>query len=272
MGLAGARLLCLYGFPENTRIDLDLQTPDGAYAHHGAFRMGTGSTMPGSGIAFPTVLPPVKELPTAVVDSSKFKPRLPSERLKLLPILPTGPTESQELNAVQLEPPLDEPDMFGLLHAARVNTTTVLTIPLWWPASLPSGAWIVKGEAAGASVEVPLIFEPNPGISTRPDAEVDPFLNHHCDVYDVEEVVVIEGTGLEPNLRLTLGLYRAEAYATATLADSASARTDDDGAFTLDHVVDVSYEEGLYYVLQAPVAEGSWFRPSRLPCFQVAEP
>jgi len=289
----GIRRLCLYGFPVGERIDLALATMDGKYSAHGAFRMQGQSANP-----TPTVVPP--ELFKPFIGATLVAPSEPVEiegmemivsiisdlRLADMPnmaIRPDRPAprfpwvddEAEDLEVVQLEPDPGHGAHATQPEAGIVDGVSVLSIPLWWPVSLPSGVWLVAAVAPGFEDTTALFFEPFSGISTRPEGEADPFVNHHCDSYEHGETMIIEGAGLDPHGSSLLGLYRW-AEAGYTLADSLWVSTDDEGSFARDHSIDNSYQDGRYVIVGASEItlseSGVGFFGLPKPCFSVSTP
>ncbi len=274
----GERRLCLYGFPEGERIDLTLFTPDGEHEQHGAFRIDE-PRLTGFVIIEPLQTPtpgPVKAMTTyefARIIGEIRQPKV-MDALKLARV--TLVEEIEELEAVQLEPIIvmvvGEPQPAETSLAAwRVGDTTVLNVPLWWPASLPSGVWIVKAEAPGAEATVPVIFEPLTGISTRPDSDINMFVNLHCSTYQPGRDVVIEGAGYDPLREVRLGLYMPGGKG-LVLADSLWTETDGEGSFSRQHRVKSTYAASTYYILMAPMPEGGFVMATGQPCFRVVRP
>jgi hypothetical protein len=272
---SGARRLCLYGFPEDERIDLRLFTPDGENEQHGAFSIGEPSQ---SGLLIFRRLAVATPAPLRPTTQREFRGILGGIKLPESTVFemaqPTEEAEITELQAVQLVPPVPEvveeaQAVKGSPEAWRVGDVTVLSVSLWWPASLPSGVWIAKAEAPGAEASAAVFFEPVSGISTRPDEEINMFVHRHCAEYPPGSDIVIEGAGLDPFRDLRLGLYTPQGYR-LKLIDSLWTETDGAGVFSQTHQIKSSYQDGTYYTLKAPV-RGSVIATG-LPCFRVSRP
>lgn len=289
----GIRRLCLYGFPVDERIDLALATMDGNYAAHGAFRMQERSASPQPTLVPPGLLKPfiaatvvAPSKPVKIEGMERIVSIISDLRLEDMPdmaIRPERPAprppwvdeETEGLEVVQLEPDPGDGAHAARPEAGTVDGVSVLSVPLWWPVGLPSGVWLVAAVAPGFDDTVALFFEAFDGISTRPEGEADPFVNHHCDTYEPGDTMIIEGAGLEPNSSSLLGLYRW-AETGYTLADSLWVSTDDEGSFARDQVIDSSYEDGRYVIVGASeisVSEsGVGFFGLPKPCFSVSIP
>jgi hypothetical protein len=259
--MLGIRRLCLYGFPIGEQIDMALSPQRSGYA---AFRLQEASsgqsTIPLPGIVVTRIPGRVAIAPTAVLPSEGIAPSEGNA--------PSDSGSDRLLDVVQLAPGGQDGTGSFFLQAQVVDGVSVFTVPVWWPVSLPGGPWLVKASAPGVQTQAFIDFAPKSGISTRPDAEIDPFVSRHCAGYAPGERMIVEGAGLDPDVDLVLGIYREEAY-TLVAEDAWETHTDSEGRFSLAWSVPQGYPSGSYVIIQDPQpGYGSIFVDVQ-PCFGV---
>jgi hypothetical protein len=254
--MLGIRRLCLYGFPVNQRIDMALSPQRSGYA---AFRLQEASSsrsiISQPGVVVPRLPGEVLIAPTAVLP--------PDES-----IAPSGSGSDRLLDVVQLAPGGGDGVGTPFLNAQVVDGVSVLTVPVWWPISLPGGPWLVKASAPGAETQAFIDFAPKSGISTRPDAEIDPLVSRHCAQYAPGERMIVEGAGLDPDEDLVLGIYREEA-GVLVAKDAWLTHTDGQGRFSLAWTVSWDYPSGPYVIIQDPQPGFGRIYVDVQPCFGV---
>lgn len=235
----GRRRLCLYGFPVGEQIDVRLQSAKGTHAASASFRMN----VPESG------------------ESETF-----------LHHLPEGEVMVTTLEVEQLKPRKENTGDLAEHWAGIVDDVAVLEVYLWWPVVLPAGEWIVAAVAPGAALETKVHLEAASGISTRPNADVDPFVNHHCDEYAIGDEVLIEGVGLDPEQTQGLGIYwyTSDYYdMVAYLIDVLQPSMDSEGSFDLELSVPASYGSGTFIIVPGPDPARDRVMKGLQPCFRV---
>jgi hypothetical protein len=182
------------------------------------------------------------------------------------------------MDVQQLEPEVRDEAGVPRPGAQLVEGVTVLSVPLWWPVSLPSGPWFVKVVAAGVEVQDTVHLMPRTGISTRPAANINPFINHHCKEYRPGDDVIIDGSGFEPGQQQGLGIYR-DLGASAELVKVLWTMTNEQGTFALQVTVPEDYGGGTHFIVPGRIfllpgpdsGTGSLQRGDE-PCFQVVRP
>jgi hypothetical protein len=156
---------------------------------------------------------------------------------------------------------------------------TAITVYLWWPVGLETGAWRVVAHSATETAENTFEIDrpAEPETSTTSPGDINPFEWHFCDDYAAGEAVVIRGSGFEPNGVVRLGIYRNtatfsdEGLVVQSLVRQTSANTDAGGAFATIVVVEASDPSGSYAVIPVTNPTVDWYdwESAAISCYEV---
>lgn len=178
---------------------------------------------------------------------------------------------TDEVATVELHAPNGDiySDVFEIKYSYYPN---LVSLPLWWPVSMPTGEWkIVASSASADAQEFMTIDNPVENFNIIPASGVDPFDLSHDDFfcegsYEVGEQIEIRGVNYPPNKKLPLGIYTGgDPRIPADLVSSEIVTTDSQGNFQLS----VSIETGQYYVVARTDPNEKEYGHGEFHCFSV---